>query len=124
MSFNRSNYDTCAYAKELQESTSPLEYNLSTFKYENCKQCPVGSSTNNLPFGPRADVENELYGLTRHQSKCPDKKFNPNNPGPKVDYTPPRVCDSIYYITPTNMKMPTSNGLNEKVLGVNWCPAK
>ena len=124
MSSTRSKSENCSYAKDLQESTSPLEYNLSKFKYENCKQCPVGSFTNNLPFGPKTDVESELYGLTRQQSRCPDKKYNPNKPGPKVDFTPAAVCDTIYYITPTNMKMPTSNGLNEKILGTNWCPAK
>ena len=50
MSFNRLNYDNCAYAKTLQESTSPLEYNLFMGKYENKKQCPEGKFTNNLPF--------------------------------------------------------------------------
>ena len=117
MSFNRLRYDTCAYAKSLEESTNPLEYTLYKGKFENTKQCPVGNFTNNLPFGSRADIESELYGLTRQESKCPDKKFNPNNPSPKADFTPPRVCDNIYYITPTNMKMPTSNGFDNKKLG-------
>jgi hypothetical protein len=124
MSFNRLKYDNCAYSKELQESTSPLEYQLFRGKFENCKQCPVGSYTNNLEFGAKTSVESELFGLTRQESKCPDKKFNPKNPGPKADYSPPQMCQSIYHITPTNMKMPSSNGLNEKALGTNCCPAK
>jgi len=115
MSFNRLKYDNCAYSKELQESISPLEYQLFRGKYENCKQCPTGSHTNNLEFGTKAIVESELYGLSRQESKCPDKKYNPDNPMPNVNgnFSPPQMCHSIYYITPTNMKMPTSNGLSE-----------
>jgi hypothetical protein len=121
MSFNRTRYDTCAYSKELQESTSPLEYYLFMGKYESCKNCPVGSFTNNLEFGSRASVESELYGLTRENSRCPEKKYNPNKPGEHADFSPARMCESIYHITPTNMKMPTSNGLNENALGTNCC---
>ena len=122
MSFNKTIYDTCAYAKELQESTSPLEYNLFKGKFENCKQCPVGSYTNNLEFGSKTSVESELYGLTRQQSRCPDKKYNPEKPGAKADFSPARMCQSIYHVTPTNMKMPSSNGLSEGILGTNCCP--
>lgn len=124
MSFTRSQYDSCAYAKEIQESTSPLEYFLFKGKYENCKQCPVGSFTNNLPFGPKADVESELFGITREQTRCPERKYNPNKPAPKADFSPAIMCQSIYSITPTNMKMPTSNGLNNKGLGNNCCATK
>ena len=46
MSSNRLIYDTCAYATEIKESTSPLEYNLFKNKYENCVQCPTGDFTN------------------------------------------------------------------------------
>lgn len=121
MSFNRLNYDNCAYSKELQESTSPLEYNLFKGKYENCTTCPVGSSTNNLEFGNKTNVESELYGLNRQDSKCPDKKYNPKVPYTKADFSPAQMCQSVYYITPTNMKMPTSNGLNNKSLGTTCC---
>ena len=117
MSFNRLNYDNCAYAKTLQESTGSLEINLYLGKFENKKQCPVGKFTNNLQFGIRADVESDLWGVIRQDSKCPEKKYNPEKPGPKLDFTPARVCDTIYYITPTNMKMPTSNGFDNKKLG-------
>ena len=57
MSFNRLPYDNCAYAKQLQESVTPMEYSLFRGKYENCKQCPVGSYTNVLDFTVRANVE-------------------------------------------------------------------
>ena len=114
MSFNRLKYDNCAYSKELEESISPLEYQLFRGKYENCKECPNGSHTNNLEFGTKATVESELYGLNRPESKCPDKKYNPDVPNAtNANYSPPQMCHSIYYITPTNMKMPTSNGLSK-----------
>ena len=121
MSFNRLNYDNCAYSKKIEESTSPLDYNLFKGKYENCKQCPVGLHTNNLDLTIRAEVESELIGLTRQESKCLDKKYNPKNASVTVDYSPPQMCHSIYYITPTNMKMPTSNGLNEQLMNNNCC---
>jgi len=123
MSFNRLKYDNCAYSKELIESTSPLEYNLFKGKYENCKQCPVGTYTNNLEFGSKTNVESELYGLTRQDSKCPDKKYNPEAPSSTLNYSPAQMCESIYYVTPTNMKMPTSNGLND-ILSKNTCCSK
>ena len=121
MSFNRLKYDNCAYSKEIEESTSPLDYYLFKGKYENCKQCPTGSYTNNLEFGSKINVESELIGLTRPESKCPDKKYNPKNQIDATNYSPPQMCQSIYYITPTNMKMPTSNGLNEELMGTNCC---
>jgi hypothetical protein len=121
MSFNRLPYDNCAYAKQLQESVSPMEYSLFKGKYENCKQCPVGSYTNILDFTVRANVESELYGLTRPGTRCPDKLYNPAKPGATGDLTAARACDTIYYITPTNMKMPTTNGFSENALGKNMC---
>lgn len=121
MSFNRLKYDNCAYSKELQESTSPLEYNLFQGKYKNCTQCPVGSYTNNLEFGSKTNVESELYGLNRQDSKCPDKKYNPNSSYSNANYSPSHMCQSVYYITPTNMTMPTSNGLNEHNSSTDCC---
>jgi len=121
MSFNRLKYDSCAYSKELQESINPLDYNLFKGKYESCKQCPVGSFTNNLEFGSKTNVESDLLGLTREQSKCPEKYFDPKKQGPTANFSPGIMCQSIYNITPTNMKMPTSNGLSDLKLGTNCC---
>jgi hypothetical protein len=122
MSFNRTIYDSCAYATQLQSSTSPLEYNLFTSKYQNCKTCPlVEGSTNNINFGDKVNIENELQGLNRQLSRCPEKKFDPKSSVPTSNFVPARLCESIYYINPTNMKMPKSNGLNENILGTNAC---
>ena len=45
MSSNRLMYDSCAYKQKLGESTSPLNYNLYTGKYENCAKCRVEFGT-------------------------------------------------------------------------------
>ena len=108
MCSNRLIYDKCAYATEIKESTSPLEYNLFRGKYENSIHCPVSDFTNILEFGNRADVENELYGLSRLGSLCPSLKYNPANNYKGVDFSPPRMCD----ITPNNLEKPTTNMLN------------
>lgn len=112
MSFNRLAYDSCAYTKTLQQSTDPLDYNLFKGKYESCKECPIGSFTNNLEFGAKTDVESDLKGQTRINSRCPTKKF-PANSQNGIPYTSPLVCENIYYITPNNLTKITSNGLKD-----------
>jgi hypothetical protein len=122
MSSNRLIYDKCAYATEIKESTGPLEYNLFKGKYENCKQCPVGDHTNNLEFGIKTDVESELQGLNRLGTLCPSLKYDPSKPFKPADYSPAVMCQSIYQITPNNLEKPKTNMLNEKNLGINFCP--
>ena len=122
MSSNRLIYDKCAYATEIKESTSPLEYYLFKGKYENCKQCPAGDFTNVVEFGSRADVENELYGLSRPGSLCPSLKYDPTKEFKLPEFSPNKMCENIHYITPNNLEKPKSNMLNEKNLGINFCP--
>jgi hypothetical protein len=124
MSSNRLIYDECAYATQMKESVSPLEYNLFAGKYENCKQCSEGEYTNLLEFGVKTDDENELLGLTRQNTKCPGNKYNPEVKYNNANFSAARMCESIYNITPSNVEKPTSNMLNEKNLGVNYCPKK
>ena len=112
MSSNRLIYDKCAYATEIKESTSPLEYNLFKGKYENCNQCPAGDYSNNINFAVRADMENELYGLSRPGSLCPCLKYNPNQKFKSAALSPPLICESIHYITPNNLEKPISNMLH------------
>lgn len=121
MSSNRLIYDKCAYATEMKESTGPLEYNLFKGKYENCKQCSVGQFTNILDFGPRADVESELYGLNRPGTLCPQLKFDPKKGFKYPELSPARMCENIHHITPNNLEKPQNNMLNEKNLGLNVC---
>jgi hypothetical protein len=121
MSSNRLKYDNCAYVTDIKESTSPLEYNLFVGKYEKCERCPVGDFTNVLEFGDRADVENELFGLTRSNSKCPGKKYDPSVEFKNPNVSDPRLCESIYHITPNNLEKPTTNMLNNSNLGKILC---
>ena len=82
MSSNRLIYDTCAYKKKLDQSTSPLQYHLNPLKYENCNKCRIelgmvsGPSTSQIK-GNLVDLENELRGLNRLLSHCDSKKFKP-----------------------------------------------
>ena len=123
MSSNRLIYDKCAYATTIKESTSSLEYNLFKGKFENCthNNCPVGDFSNTLEFGPRTETESELYGLTRPGSLCPSLKFDPTKKFVNPELSPARICESIHYITPNNLEKPTTNMLNEKNLGLNFC---
>lgn len=116
MSFTRLDYDCCAYAKDLQESTTPLEYLMYRGKFENCKKCP--DNTNNLDFGIKVDVENELRNQTRYSTKCPSKKYDPTKPFPAAKTTNPHVCERI----PSGLKKPTGPGYDDSKLGRSCCP--
>jgi hypothetical protein len=119
MSSNRLIYDKCAYATEIKESTSSLDYFMFKGKYQNCTQCPVGEFPNNIEFPILTDVESELYGLTRNGSLCPAQKYNPDIPFKYAEYSPPRMCQSIYNITPSNLEKPLTNMIDEKKIDLN-----
>ena len=118
MSYNRLIYDNCAYTAEIKESTSPLEYFLYKGKYENTKACPNNDFSNMIDVENRADVENELFGLKRTNTKCPSLKYDPIVDYKNPDLSPNKLCESIYYITPNNLVKPTSNILNEDNLNI------
>lgn len=103
MSSNRLIYDKCAYMTELKESVSPLDYNLFIDKYELSDPCPVGDYPNILKFSDRTNVENELNGLARLNTKCPENKYSPNMEFDNPKLSNPRLCESIHYITPNNI---------------------
>ena len=119
MSFTRLEYDNCAYAKELQESTTPLEYLMYKGKYENCKHCP--DNTNNIEFGVKVDVENELRNTTRYSSRCPSKKYDPTKPFQAAKTTNPHICD---FNRDSGLKKPTGPGYDDSKLGRACCPKK
>lgn len=119
MSFTRLTYDKCAYAIELKQSVSPLDYQLYVGKFENKKPCPCNKEGNdlkkcNVALSTRADVENELYNLNRPGTLCPGKKYNPNDESNfKNTYHPPRLCQGHYFITPTGLAPINNNGLKK-----------
>ena len=122
MSSNHLKYDTCAYATTIKESTKPLEYLIYKGKYETCASCINGDYTNNIDFPSRADVESELFGLTRLGSDCPSLKYDPTKQFNNPSLSPHIICQGIYGITPSNLVKPTTNMLNEDNLGINLCP--
>lgn len=118
MSSNRLIYDSCAYKKNLQQSTDPLNYVLYTGKYENSAKCrielgSVGGNGVSLFNGNLVDLESDLRGQTRQTSLCPNKKYGPNSNTkcndknkedckPKLNHQP--SCQMINY-----PKVPTGN---------------
>jgi hypothetical protein len=84
MSSNRLSYDSCAYEKSLQQSTSPLDYMLYTGKYENTAKCRiefgvVGGNGVSQFNGNLVDLESDLRGQNRQASLCPSKFYTPGN---------------------------------------------
>lgn len=108
MSSNRLKYDTCAYSQQTKESKNYLNYLLFKPKYENSKKCKIASS--DLKQVQKTVIENELFNLNRKSTLCSSKKFN-SKTSKKFTHTPPTICESIYYITPSNLKKTKSNGL-------------
>ena len=116
MSFTRLDYDNCAYAKELEQSTSSLEYLMYKGKYENCKNCP--DNDNLLDLGVKTDIESELRNQTRYSSKCPTEKYDPTKPFKAVKTTNPHVCERVS----SGLKKPTGPGYDASKLGRACCP--
>ena len=84
MSFNRLDYDTCAYKQELSESIGVGEYQLGT-PHISCQDCfsrdpqlilqRAGASVaKNVPM---IDVDSELMNITRKLSNCSGDEFIP-----------------------------------------------
>ena len=80
MSSNRLMYDTCEYKTRLNENLGTLEYMLDNARYENCGKCRmelgiIGGSNVSHIKGNLVDLETELRGTSRMNSKCPTKKY-------------------------------------------------
>lgn len=74
-SFNNLTYDNCEYAQDLHQSTSPLMYQMSRYKYENCSACTFDGNYY-APFD-LVDYESELLNITRPASLCSSQKYSP-----------------------------------------------
>lgn len=118
MSYNRLQYDKCAYDTEIKESVSVLGYTIFKPKYVH-KQCLETDISNEVSFVDRTVTENELYGIDRRNSLCPSKKFNPDNNFVNPKYSPNRICESIYSMTPTNLEKPSDNMIKNPDLNIN-----
>ena len=85
MSSNRLKFDTCAYSADITQSTNTLTHVIDPMKYEHCQKCRhelglVGGNEVSQIRGNLVDLENDLRGQTRFNSRCPQKKYqwNPN----------------------------------------------
>lgn len=112
MSFNRLEYDKCAYAQKLTESTSPLSYLLFKGKFENNKDCKLSDHDNDMSQLNKTIVENELYNLNRTGTLCSAKKYNPTDNVVVPKHSPVRLCENIHQLTPSGLPKITSNGLS------------
>jgi hypothetical protein len=83
MSSNRLRSDTCAYTADISQSTSSLTHVLDPMKYEHCQKCRhelglVGGNEVSQIRGNLVDLENDLRGQTRYNTRCPQKKYQWN----------------------------------------------
>lgn len=83
MSWKRAKYDECATAKEISQSTSPMYYMLDPNKFYNTNECRPSLGIiggNNVSIGQQnmVDQESDLWGITRQNSKCPERKYIPH----------------------------------------------
>ena len=99
MSYSRLPYDSCAYNHQLKESVGPGEYRLDPNK--PCDPCFVPDPSVLIQRSGAAicpnnliDVDSELLGITRHQSKCPGQKYLPSDK-PFCGAVPLKECNSL-----------------------------
>ena len=85
MSFNRLNYDTCAYKQNLYQSVGPGEYRLTEppnteeICFANSPQIRMQYQGVSVPQDkPLIDVDSELLNLTRPATNCPSRKYIPD----------------------------------------------
>lgn len=82
MSFTRLQYDTCEYKQELTDNVSVLGYLLDPVKYNHCTPCRsemglVGGNNVSQSTGNLVDLENDLFGINRGNSRCAATRFLP-----------------------------------------------
>lgn len=115
MSSNRLMYDECCYKRDLQQNTNQLTYTLDPSRYYRCDPCRLELGTvagNNVSQikGSLVDLENDLRGQTRYNSRCPDKKnswrMNKNEqifvPG-EFNHAPLQIDASKVHLPPCQM---------------------
>ena len=88
MSSNRLIYDTCAYETDMTETANQITYTLDPSKHY--QETPtrmelgiVGGNNVSLVKGNLVDMETDLRGLTRYNTRCQLQKNNwiPKNDG-------------------------------------------
>lgn len=80
MSYNRTKYDSCAYQFDLNQSMSTSEWIMDPNRFENTNKCRVefglvGGTNVSHAKGNLIDIESDLMGTTRLNSRCPTLKY-------------------------------------------------
>lgn len=81
--FTRNKYDVQDYTRDLYQTIRP-GYFKTNLPRNDCEGCLNPNPTHNASFGNSLhkqnlmDVDSELMGLTRKNSKCPPNKYNPD----------------------------------------------
>lgn len=133
MSSTRLLYDDCASKQRTVDSTSLVNYYFYKGAHENCTDCNMHRLDFNEPSRPGTiplvDIESELEGRNRPQTKCDQFKYHPNcnkqnfcinkNDTRIAQYTPPDVC---FYtkLAWNNIRKPTDPGY--RLPKPNVCP--
>lgn len=86
MSFNHISDDSCTYARHLKENVSILSYIINPNRYEHENKCRhelglVGGTAVSHIHGDLVDLESELRGQTRYQTKCARRAAQPLEEG-------------------------------------------
>lgn len=86
MSWTRIHTDSCNYKQSLSENVSQLSYLLDPIKFEHCSKCRnelglVGGTNVGVPTGNMVDLENNLLGIDRPNTRCPVFKYLPSADG-------------------------------------------
>lgn len=102
MSWTRIYTDPCNYKQSLSENVSQLSYLLDPIKFEHCNKCRneiglVGGTAVGVPKGNMVDLENNLFGIDRPNTRCPTYKYIPsgNNSVQGKEYIKPVEHPSV-----------------------------
>ena len=88
MAFTRLLYDQCAHRYDIAASTGVLSHVIDPNRFNNNSKCRIefglvgGTAVSNIT-GNLVDLESDLRGITRLNSKCPTYKYQ--NPCPNGD---------------------------------------
>lgn len=82
MALTNLKYDSCSYKEDLKEEVSYLNYLLDINKFYRCSPCRpelgiVGGTNVSNINGNLVDLESNLFGIDRRNSKCSAKKYIP-----------------------------------------------
>lgn len=96
---NRMIYDDCAFKTHVRQSITPMQYVMDPIQFEHCSKCRpelgiVGGTAVSHVNGNLVDLENNLMGIDRPATLCPEYKHLPTPPGAPIqgkEYIKP-VC--------------------------------